>query len=257
MQFTIYAKHKNLFYKAIFYSYFSLESTHATLPNIVYMDYMPHFPSIQKKPLSCFASLNHYDGCIIKPTHQLLRKLVIDEWPNLLHVYASILQNETDQSVIIRKLASHQYYSRTQTALWKYDSIFRNIYMLNYIDDITLRQSVRKSLNRGESYHQLYKAIASLNGGRFREKTEAEIEVWSECTRLVASVIIYYNAHILSLLLEKAETDEERELITQVSPVAWAHLNFLGKYEFDPQKEPLDIEKWIKNIDLNLAKLQT
>ncbi len=216
--------------------------------------FMPCFPSIQKKPLSCFGSIHRYDDAIIKPNQQVPEGLIIEEWPNALHVVASILQNETDQSRIIGKLSSHDYHSKTKQALWEYDNILKSIYILHYIDDITLRQSVRSALNRGEAYHQLYRAISYANGGKFRGKTELEIELWSECTRLVSSASIHYNARILSLLLDKAQDQKQKDFIIRLSPVAWGHLNFLGRYEFRKPRTTFNLEDLIKNIEIDPKK---
>lgn len=74
------------------------------------------------------------------------------------------------------------------------EKILMNIYLLVYIDDPEFRRSVRASLNRGEGFHQLRRAIANVGGGDFHGKNEMEIIVWNKCARLVANAIIYYNA---------------------------------------------------------------
>jgi len=42
------------------------------------------------------------------------------------------------------------------------------------------------------------RAISYVNSGKFRAKTEAEQQIWNECSRLIASAIIYYNTLLLS-----------------------------------------------------------
>lgn len=41
-------------------------------------------------------------------------------------------------------------------------------------------------------------AILYVNSGKFRVKTEADQQIWNECSRLIAYAIIYYNTLILS-----------------------------------------------------------
>jgi hypothetical protein len=65
------------------------------------------------------------------------------------------------------------------------------------------------ALNRGESYHKLVRAAAYANGGKLRVRTDQEQQLWSECSRLLANCIIYYNAGILSELLERAERRQD------------------------------------------------
>jgi hypothetical protein len=44
--------------------------------------------------------------------------------------------------------------------LWELDNLYRTLYILTYIDEVELRQSVQKALNRGEAYHRFRRAIS-------------------------------------------------------------------------------------------------
>jgi TnpA family transposase len=61
----------------------------------------------------------------------------------------------------------------------------------------------QKALNRGEAYHRMRRAISYVNSGKFRVKTEAEQQVWNECSRLIANAIIYCNTLLLSRVYEQ------------------------------------------------------
>ncbi len=58
--------------------------------------------------------------------------------------------------------------------------------------------NVQKALNRGKSYHRMRSAISDVNSDKFRVKTEAEQQIWNECSRLIANAIIFYNTLLLS-----------------------------------------------------------
>ena len=47
-----------------------------------------------------------------------------------------------------------------------------SLYMLDYIDDEEMPGNVQRSLNRGESYHQLKSAILKVSGKKLPGKTE-------------------------------------------------------------------------------------
>lgn len=232
----------------------SINQFNFTLFDTIDHRFMPHFPKIQKKSIYCFENVDQYNDCIVKPTRKIRENLIVTEWPALQHIIASILQAETDQNAIIKILTSHEYHAKTKEALWEYDGILKSLYILNYIDDVKIRQAVRAALNRGEAYHQLCRAIAYINGGRFRGTTELEMEIWNECARLIASAIIFYNAYILSALLKQAKNDKQIEIVTRVSPVAWAHLNFLGNYEFYRRQLEPEIHRWLKNIKMDFSE---
>jgi len=98
----------------------------------------------------------------------------VKEWPNIQRILASLAQKDVTQATIVRKLSSYARQNQTKKALWELDALCRTLYILDFIDDPALRQSVQKALNRGEAYHRLRRAIAYVNAGKFRVKTEAE-----------------------------------------------------------------------------------
>jgi TnpA family transposase len=68
---------------------------------------------------------------------------------------------------------------------------------------VHLQQRVQKALNRGEAYHQFRRAVAFVDGGKFRVKTEAEQQIWNEWARLMTKAVIYYNMAVLSKVYEQ------------------------------------------------------
>ena len=73
----------------------------------------------------------------------------------------------------------------------------RSLHLLNYVDS---PQFQRKSRVRSTvARHKLVRAVAYANG-KLRVRTDQEQQLWSECSRLLANCIIYYNACILSEL---------------------------------------------------------
>jgi TnpA family transposase len=116
--------------------------------------------------------------------------LICSEWPNIQRIMASLAQKDVTQATVVRKLSSYARQNRTKKALVELDNICRTRY-LDYIDDVVLRRSVQKALNRGEAYHGFRRAIAYVNSGKFRVKTESEQQIWNECSRLIANAVIY------------------------------------------------------------------
>lgn len=204
---------------------------------------------VVSKSLYGFKTPGSYDG-IVKPVRKINKKLIINEWENIKRIVVSLALKTTTQSTIIGKLSSHRRKNKTKKALWEYDNIIKSIYLLNYIDSLKLRQNIQKALNRGESYHKLKKAISYANFGKLRYKTEYEQQIWSASSRLLANCIIYYNATILSKLLNNNRKDESiLESLKKISPVSWQHINFFGHFEFNKNPESVNIDKIIENLE--------
>jgi TnpA family transposase len=181
---------------------------------------------------------------LLKPRRKINTALILAEENNIKHILASLAKKVTRQSVIIGKLSSYARKNRTKKALWELDNIYRSRYLLTYVDSLRLRRNVQRALNRGESYHKLVRAVAYANGGRLRVRTDLEQQLWSECSRLLANCVIYYNACLLSELLEYTERTQDAELadrLKRISPVSWRHVNFYGEYTFQEITEAVDL----------------
>ena len=84
-----------------------------------------------------------------------------------------------------------------------------------------------------------------LNG-----KTEIELDINAESIRLIANAVTFYNATLLSTLHQHYQSinPEMAKQILRFSPVAWQHINFIGKYEFYNRSEVLNIQDVINNF---------
>lgn len=216
--------------------------------------FAPRFKNIHKKfsDLKGFKNLDSYQSLLIRPQKQIDWKLIETEWDNIIKILLSLALKETSQSIIVRKLSSHKFSDRTKRAIWELDAVVKSIYLLDYLDNKYLRQDVFSAQNRTESYHQLRRTVSNIAGGKLVGTTQAEIEIWNECSRLLTNCIIFYNTDILSRILEKSgHNNEIIGTIKKISPVAWQHINFLGKYVFRDESFEFDIDALIENIDLN------
>ncbi len=64
----------------------------------------------------------------------------------------------------------------------------------------------------------------------------------------MGNAVVYYNALILSEALAELERRGEpasAEILKRVSPVAWQHINFYGRYQFDADFTPIDFA-WLR-----------
>lgn len=212
--------------------------------------YAPRYRDLHKRMdgLVGFKQPSEYSNFLIKPARKVYEKLVVDEWPTVRRIMASLAQKDVTQATIIRKLASYARQNKTKKALWELENIFRTLYILDFIDDVNLRQCVQKALNRGEAYHRLRRAVAFVNGGKFRVKTETEQQIWNECSRLITNAIIYYNTVLLSRVYEQKQAAGDQaalSLIEGVSPVAWQNINLFGNFEFNPLGAKIDVDAMV------------
>jgi len=194
----------------------------------------------------------------LKPVRRIKENLIISEWPNVERILLSLALKTTTQSVIISKLSTYRRQNRTKQALWEFDNIIRSLYLLEYADSPALRRNVQRALNRGEAYHRLRRAIAYAHGGRFRVRSQQEQDIWNECARLIANAVVHYNSILLSEVLKIVETQPDSratQALQRVSPLAWQHINFYGRYRFDNDIRPLDLAAMANQLTINNTHL--
>ncbi|MCA9968294.1 MAG: Tn3 family transposase, partial [Anaerolineales bacterium] len=80
---------------------------------------------------------------------------------------------------------------------------------------------------------------------------EGDQQIWGECSRLLTNCIIYYNAVILSRLLEVKQLNGDAiqiERLARVSPIAWQHVNFQGRYTFLESQPTPNINELVERL---------
>jgi hypothetical protein len=122
----------------------------------------------------------------------------------------------------------------------------------DYIDSPPLRRNVQRALNRGRiiiSYAERCPTPTSRQAA-LQDRT-GTTDLGRLCARLLTNCIIYYNAQLLSQVRASKEAAgdlQEAALLTQVSPVAWQHLNFYGRYEFRKGPETINMEEIVQEL---------
>ncbi len=180
---------------------------------------------------------------MIKPTKFVTEQLLIEEEDNIKRFMASFLTGHVSPSIVIQKLSSKDYTSKTKAALIQYNNLEKSKFILNTIHDPDSRYVITKLLNRGEAYNNLYRAITLLNDGELRGKSEFEMEIWNQCTRFIAAIVHYYNTYIINSLHERSIDDEEKKFLESLSPTAWTHVLLLGFFQFLSDSP----EGWVEN----------
>lgn len=78
------------------------------------------------------------------------------------------------------------------------------------------------------------------------------MKLCNQASRLVANCTIAYNAILLSNVYEKLvikyNEDKAKAIMHRISPVAWQHINFIGRYKFLSKGDMVDFESLVKSV---------
>ncbi len=223
------------------------------------VDYVPSIKNVREaaeelysvKPSDCYTGF-------IKPKGQIDVSRIKSQKRGVLRVLLSLLIQENTQSTIIRKLNSHSRYARLRAALLEYNNIFKSIHVLNLINDMKMRKAIRTARNRTEAYHQFQSLIRKVYHGAFRGKKIIDNRISAQASRLVANCCVAYTATLLNSLYEKmlqrGVSQEIIERFARISPIAWSHISFTGKYNFKKSDGQIDFEKIIALLEKQINK---
>lgn len=237
----------------------SINQTSFVTLDSINVEFIPCIKNIRMEAEKLYSVNNpdQYHG-LIKPFGKINTSLIKSEKRGIMRILLSLLLQQNTQAVIIRKLASHKRYSRLQAAFWEYNKIFKSTHVLNLINDEGKRQVIKKARNRTESYHQFHRMIRKIFHGAFKGRTIISNATSIQASRLVSNCVIAYNAMILDKLYHRlcATFGEKkaRAILSKISPVAWQHIIFTGRYHFKDQEGQIDFDKLIELLEKKIRK---
>jgi hypothetical protein len=111
----------------------------------------------------------------------------------------------------------------------KLGKIIKTDFLLNYIDDVTLRQRIEKQLNKVEASNKFSKAVFFGNSSEFTVATAEEQNIANNSKRLIQNAIILWNYLYITKKLQQASNENEKEEILNAlknsSIIYWNFIN--------------------------------
>jgi TnpA family transposase len=115
----------------------------------------------------------------------------------------------------------------------------KTLYLLNYQDDEAYRRRILTQLNRGESRHDVARAIFHGQRGELRQRYREGQEDQLGALGLVVNAVVLWNTRYLDAALTQVRTSGatvKPEDVERLSPLLLDHINVLGRYEFNLKK---------------------
>jgi TnpA family transposase len=203
--------------------------------------FAPRIKNLKKQVLSIFKPTDYkcHDDWAIKPSKTIDEELVEEYWDEILSLVVTIKLKENTASDIFRRLNSYSKQHKLYAALKAFGRIIKSIFIMQYIDDVELRQAIEKQLNRIELANRFTRAVAVGNPREFVNGEKENQEISESCNRLIKNSIICWNYMYLEKKLQKSDSQEKEVLMHAIkthSPMSWAHINMLGEYDFSEEK---------------------
>lgn len=207
----------------------------------------PRFVTIHTQQLFSLDAVSTYkaEGYTVTPVKRVDYEHLVSQWDDVLRLAASIRLGYVKASTILKRLNSYGRQHPLYRALKDLGRLYKTEYILRYIDDPNLRESVEEMLTRVEHSNKFGSAVTLGNNQALGWQSYQEGKIATGCKRLIMNAINFYNLLYLTEKLRQCPTESERaELLRTIlhsSTHTWHHINLGGEYDFSesPSGEPV------------------
>ena len=162
-------------------------------------------------------------------------RLLIDNWPGILQLAATMAAGTIAPSLILRQLAAFPRRNDLAAALREVGRVERTLFMIDWALDPGMQRRAQLGLNKGESHHALKNALRIGRQGEIRDRTTEGQHYRIAGLNLLAAIVIYWNTVRLGEAVarrRRAGLPVPSELLAHISPLGWAHILLTGEYRW-------------------------
>jgi TnpA family transposase len=204
--------------------------------------YAPRIKNLKRQQLYLCKTRRELDRTHwkITPAGYIEDEVIVAHWDEILRLITTLKLKEVTASDLFRRLNSYSKQHTLYRALKAFGRIVKSLFLLRYIDDVTLRQAIEQQLNKIELAHRFTRAVSVGNPREFLQAEKHEQELAEGCKRLIKNCLVCWNYLYLSQKLAETTDAEQRKrflhALAHGSVVAWGHFNLLGEYDFSEAK---------------------
>ena len=125
-------------------------------------------------------------------------------------------------------------------AIGEFGRIYKTQYLLAYLDDEEYRRRILTQLNRGESRHNLARAVFYGKRGELHQAYREGQEDQLGALGLVVNAIVIWNTRYMEVAIDalrKTGQNIDNTDIQRLSPLGHEHINIMGRYSFNLPEE--------------------
>lgn len=200
--------------------------------------FAPRIKRVEEQVLSSFSAKKTLQGQGYRflPGRLVKRQHILDQWDTMLRLVATIKLGYSSGSKIFNRLNTYSRHHPLYRALTEFGRIIKTHHILQYYQNLDLRQSIQKQLNLVELSNKFHDAVFWARGKVFHVAEQGEQEQQTLCRSIIQNAILLWNYLTLSTqALGLDDPDLKAEMFEQIragSVLTWGHVNFTGEYDF-------------------------
>jgi TnpA family transposase len=192
------------------------------------------------------------EGLALVISCEISLKAIRDGWDELLWLVASIRSGRVSAIVALQRFGSAAQGDRVHRAADHLGKLLRTLFLCDYFSNAEFRRELHTLLNRGESVHQLQRAIYIGKVAPERGRRRDEMVAISGSLTLLTNLVIAWNTQRMQATVDdwrrKGQLIDD-DWLRRMGPAHFAHVNFRGTLSFPIdlyQEVLLDAAPWQK-----------
>ena len=172
-------------------------------------------------------------------------------WQDLMQVIISVKPGKVSSSFILSKLNSYNNQNRLYKAFQELGKVIRTIFLLDYVSNKELRQTITATTNKVESYHTLEDWIRFGSKYLVASNDPDEMEKAIKHNDLIANCIMLQNViditDVCHALIQEGYLIEAEDL-SHMSPYMTEQIKRFGEYVLDLTCHPINLTEIMNKI---------
>ncbi|MGB8418891.1 MAG: Tn3 family transposase [Paraburkholderia sp.] len=213
-------------------------------------DLCPRLRNLSERKLYLPRRVAAPDGLVSVVAYEISIKAIRDGWEELLRVVASIHSGRVSASVALQRFGSAAQGDPVYRAADHLGKLLRTLFLCDYFSNLEFRREMHTLLNRGESVHQLQRAIYTGKIAPERGRRRDEMIAISGSLTLLTNLVIAWNTQRMQTTLDDWQRKGQGiddDWLRRLGPAHFAHVNFRGTLSFpiDRYRDMLlDAARW-------------
>jgi TnpA family transposase len=215
-------------------------------------DLCPNLRNLAERELYLPRTIASPEGLAQVIACEISLKAIRDGWDELLRLIASIRSGRVSAIVALQRFGSAAQSDRVHRAADHLGKLLRTLFLCDYFSNAEFRRELHTLLNRGESVHQLQRAIYIGKVAPERGRRRDEMIAISGSLTLLTNIVIAWNTQRMQVTVDSWRSKGQRiedDWLRRMGPAHFAHVNFRGTLSFPIDRYQdmlLDAAPWQK-----------
>jgi len=202
-------------------------------------DLCPRLRDLAERKLYLPRGFNVPEGLEAVTVRRVSMAAIERGWDELLRLAASIRSGRVSATLALQRFGSAAHGDPLHRAAEHLGRLLRTVFLCDYIAIEEFRREIHTLLNRGESVHQLQRAVYSGKVAPERGRRRDEMKAISGSHALLTNIVLAWNTARMHEVVERLRRDKiavEDDWLRRMGPARFSHINFRGTMRFGVEK---------------------